>query len=77
MADRTNGDSDLMAKIYDVVPQKSLVNAGEWVVYQVGAGAVHELGQYDGMPSDENFLNVKLGDTNTAFDRLVEIEEEL
>lgn len=77
VADRTNGDSDLMAKIYDVVPQKSLVNAGEWVVYQVGAGAVHELGQYDGMPSDENFLNVKLGDTNTAFDRLVELEEEL
>ena len=77
VADRTNGDSDLMAKIYDIVPPKSLVNAGEWVVYQVGAGAVHELGQYDGMPSDENFLNVKLGDTNTAFDRLMEIEEEL
>lgn len=77
VADRTNGDTDLTAKIYDIVPQKSMVHAGDWVVYQVGTGTVHELGQYDGIPSDENFLNVKLGDTNTDFDRLLEIEEEL
>lgn len=77
VADRTNGDTDLTAKIYDIVPQKSMVHADDWVVYQVGTGTVHELGQYDGIPSDENFLNVKLGDTNTDFDRLLEIEEEL
>lgn len=56
VADRTKGDADLTAKIYDIIPQKSLVDAGEWVVYQVGAGSVQELEQYDNMPSDENFL---------------------
>ena len=34
------------------------------------------LNSYEGLPSDENFLNIQLGETNELFDQLLEIEEE-
>jgi hypothetical protein len=40
-------------------------------------GEIRELATYKGLPSDENYLNLSLGETNQLFDDLLEIEEQL
>lgn len=45
-------------------------------IYELKDGVVQPLKEYEGLPSDENFLNMQLGLTNDLFDRLLEIEEE-
>lgn len=77
IADKAQGNESVLSKIAEIVPLSSLVNNTDLYVYELEGGEVRKLADYDGIPSDENFLNVKLGDTNTAFDRLMEIEEEL
>lgn len=47
------------------------------MIYELHDGEVKLLEDYEGLPSDDNYLNVRLRDTNTAFDDLLEIEEEL
>ena len=46
-------------------------------IYELGDGKATRLAYYEGIPSDDNFLNDKLNDTNTIFDALLEIEDEL
>jgi len=40
-------------------------------------GTIKKLGNFEGIPSDKNFLNKSLGNANILFDSLLEIEEEL
>lgn len=74
---RAGGNGDMLERIYKIVPKSGLVDAEKLVVYELSDGVVKELGSYEGLPSDDNYLNAKLNDTNTAFDGLLEIEEEL
>ena len=66
----------LLEKIKDVVPSQSIVNPMQLRIYELKDGVVQPLKEYEGLPSDENFLNMQLGLTNDLFDRLLEIEEE-
>lgn len=62
-------------KINKIVPQKSWLNANHVTVYEIqNDGTVSSLKKYDGMPSDDNYLNNALAETNILFDRLLEIE---
>jgi hypothetical protein len=40
-------------------------------------GSIKKLGDFEGIPSDRNFLNDSLAASNRLFDSLLEIEEEL
>ncbi|KAA3435952.1 AAA family ATPase [Rufibacter hautae] len=61
-----------------VVPPASCVPAADLTVYELtDDGRILRLPSYNGIPSDENFLNSFLFDTNQMFDALLEIEEEL
>ena len=66
----------LLEKIKNVVPSQSIVNPMQLRIYELKDGVVQPLKEYEGLPSDENFLNMQLGLTNDLFDRLLEIEEE-
>jgi predicted ATPase len=61
-----------------IVPLKSLVAASDVVVYQLDdAGNIQKLPNYEGIPSDDNFLNTSLAEGNQLFGSLIEIEQEL
>jgi predicted ATPase len=71
-------DEALLA-LNNIVPTGSLVNPEDWVVYELNEkdGHIIKLEQYNGLPSDENYLNEQLGGTNELFAQLLEIQQGL
>ena len=77
LAAQASDNVELKNEIYKIVPPSSFINAEDLVIYELENGTVNELDNYEGLPSDENFLNKKLNDTNLTFDALLDIEERL
>lgn len=69
----------LLSKLYNLIPKESLVSASNAVVYQLDErdGSATKLEAIDGIPSDKNYLNETLVESNLLFDSLLEIEQEL
>lgn len=69
----------LLTKLYQFVPKDSLIPANNVVVYQLDEkdGSIKKLETIEGIPSDKNFLNETLAESNLLFDSLLEIEQEL
>ena len=62
--------------ISSVVPKESWLKAEQVKVFEIQPdGSVIELETYEGMPSDNNYLNNALAETNILFDQLLEIED--
>ena len=71
------GHEDLLTRIYDIVPKESIVKQDSLCIYELKDGKISLLKDYEGIPSDDNFLNNSLEETNNSFDALLEIEEDL
>ena len=75
---RTFGKSHtLNDEVYKVIPKENIVNPEDLVIYEMDetSGKIILLGNYRGIPSDENKLNVELGSTNDEYSKLLEIEK--
>lgn len=70
---------DFLKKLDEVVPLSAVTTASDVAVYQLdeAQGTVAPLPMLCGIPSDANYLNERLGASNDAFGRLLDIEEEL
>jgi predicted ATPase len=70
---------DLKNRLNAIVPLNSTVNPKELVIYELDEtdGSIKKLGNFEGIPSDKNFLNKSIASGNHQFDSLIEIEEEL
>ncbi|MCC5917004.1 MAG: ATP-binding protein [Cryomorphaceae bacterium] len=66
-------------KTNDLVPISSTLNISDLVIYEMNKndGSIKKLNNLYGIPSDENYLNQQLAESNHKFDALLEIEEEL
>lgn len=64
-------------KLQDIVPTNSTVNPDDLVIYELNEkeGSIIKLADYKGLPSDENYLNDGLAETNQLFTKLQEIEK--
>jgi predicted ATPase len=73
----TNNRDRLTIKLDEIVPLKSKINSDDVVIYEWNEwnGTIIKLGDYKGLPSDENYLNQKMGESNTLFANLLEIED--
>ena len=68
----------LRQKLESVVPSASCISEEDAIVYELTEqGEIRKLSTYEGLPSDENYLNISLAETNQLFDDLLEIEEQL
>ncbi|RYE19131.1 MAG: ATP-binding cassette domain-containing protein [Sphingobacteriaceae bacterium] len=76
---KRNLPNALLSKLNSVVPMGSTLAAEEVSVYQFDElkGRITDLPDFEGIPSDTNFLNLSLAAGNNAFDTLLEIEQEL
>lgn len=63
--------------ITEIVPEQSQISASDIAIHELEDGYAKVLSDYNGIPSDDNFLNNSLQDTNICFDRLLEIEDGL
>lgn len=72
-------DKGLKDKLNTIVPENSTINPKELAIYELNEvnGLISKLGNFEGIPSDKNFLNTSLAQGNQLFDSLLEIEEEL
>ena len=67
----------LEQKLKKIVPELSCLPAKDAIVYELTReGEIKELPTYNGLPSDDNYLNSSLAETNDSFSDLLEIEEE-
>ncbi len=71
----TNDDSK--NKLSKIVPLESTLSAADLVIYELNVedGSIMVLPHYKGLPSDENYLNSDLEDSNELFAQLQEIEK--
>ena len=61
-----------------ILPMSSTISSDEVVIYELKhPGIIHRLSEYNGIPSDNNYLNNILKETNMMFGTLMEIEEEV
>ena len=70
---------ELKSRLSDIVPLSATINPNDLVIYELDEinGSIKKLGNFEGIPSDKNFLNNSLSEGNYLFDSLLEIEEEL
>jgi len=75
----SNKKDAILEKIKQIIPSNSTINATDLVIYQLDNenSIITKLPNYDGIPSDNNYLNNSLADCNKMFDKLLEIEDEL
>lgn len=64
-------------KLAQIVPLNSTIKAEDLVIYEMNEmdGTITKLSDYKGLPSDENYLNSGLEDSNELFAQLQEIEK--
>jgi len=68
----------LKQQLEKIVPEVSCVSAEDAVIYELTEeGKLQRLPSYDGLPSDENYLNKSLAETNDLFVELLEIEDQI
>lgn len=74
-----SSDNDVIKqRLEKIVPESSCISASDTIVYELTKeGQIKRLDTYEGLPSDENYLNSSLADTNKSFCDLLEIEEAL
>lgn len=72
-----NISAELEQQINNIVPVKSKVDPETLYVYQLDEenGTYSRLNTYKGMPSDENYLNNNLADSNEKFAKLLDLED--
>jgi predicted ATPase len=70
---------DLERRLNIIVPLDSTVNPNDLAIYELDEteGIIKKLGDFEGIPSDKNYLNQSIGEGNLLFDSLLEIEQEL
>lgn len=65
----------LLDELNNIVPLDSVIDPSIVNIYQLNeSGQIEKLGNYKGLPSDENYLNEFLGAFNDDFVKLLEIE---
>jgi hypothetical protein len=68
----------LKEQLENIVSQASCVSDEDSIVYELTeTGEIIKLSTYEGLPTDENYLNSFLAETNNLFDNLLEIEEQI
>lgn len=68
---------DLVRKIEEIVPSSSLISSNKVNVYEFNEklGEINVLEDYKGLPSDDNYLNLGLANSNNLFSNLLDIED--
>ena len=74
---KAGNNQDIKSKIYEIVPEKALIPLQSVAIYELDeqTGNISRLENSMGLPSNDNYLNNELGETNMLFSNLMEIED--
>lgn len=64
-------------KLSQIVPLESTIKPDDLIIYQMDEieGTIRKLGDYKGLPEDDNFLNNSIREVNNEFNKLRQIEK--
>lgn len=70
---------ELEKKFHNIIPQNSAIHPDDLIIYELNEkdGTITKLMDYNGLPSDENYLNQQLAESNELFAQLLEIQQAL
>ena len=73
------GKDDFKTVISKIVPFNSIAKPKDLIIYELNEidGTIKLLENYKGLPSDENYLNESLAESNELFAQLLEIQQAL
>ena len=79
LKEKAASNSDVLEQINAVYPIDSSMNPTDIAIYELdeGDGSISLLKTYQGLPSDDNFLNNMLEEANETFVELLEIQQTL
>lgn len=68
---------ELTEQLNNIIPVNSVVSPMDWIIYELNEadGSIIKLEDYKNLPSDENYLNDSLSQSNDIFINLLEIED--
>lgn len=69
-------DVGIRKKICRIVPEESMIDPAHLHIYEMKDGGIHLLENYQGIPSDSNYLNNLLAQENEDFDTLMDLEDQ-
>ena len=70
--------TEALQQLHSIVPATAAVAAADTVVYELTeTGQIQRLATYHGLPSDDNYLNQQLEETNNLFADLLDLEATL
>jgi hypothetical protein len=69
-------DETGLKRLNSIVPLESVVQPTDLALYELHDGNIQKLEPYEGLPSDENALNVNLGSSNDDFAKILELEQQ-
>lgn len=73
---KSKANNSQIAELNRVFPVDSAIDGSTLVIYEIDdQGAISKLGNYKGLPSDENYLNEELAQSNDVFTQLLTLEE--
>jgi len=71
-------EEELNSKLASILPLNSFIKPDDLVIYELNDnGGIIRLGDYNGLPSDNNYLNNNLSEGNNLFASILDIEDEL
>ena len=76
--ERTRAEN-ILQKLQSIIPLSSTINKDDLVIYELNEkeGTIAKLEKHNGLPSDENYLNQQLAESNELFAQLLEIQQAL
>jgi hypothetical protein len=76
---KKTSNNETRQKIANIVPEASSINADDVIIYEFDdkTHTIRELERQNGLPSDNDYLNNALGDTNDMFCDLLDLEDEI
>jgi predicted ATPase len=68
---------ELELNLKSIVPIESILKSDDLVIYELNEtdGTILKLNDYKGLPSDDNYLNLRMAESNELFANLLEIED--
>jgi predicted ATPase len=74
-----NPAPNLARELQKIVPKEAAILSEDLVIYEMdeNKGSLKRLETFEGLPSDENYLNNSLNESNDLFARLLRIEQKL
>jgi len=76
--EKISNNRDIKDRFEKIIPSNSCIDGKNVTVYELtDNGGIRILDSYKNLPSDENFLNLFLEETNDEYSKLLDIEDEL